>query len=263
MAARWVDSHCHLFLAETEPSVLLTRAAAAGVAWVMCPGTGLEESLAARSIALRHPARVRWSAGLHPHDASQWSAVAGRLTALAAEADAVGECGLDYYRNLSPREAQRDAFAAQLELAVSLGKPAIIHCRDAFADVYDAVERIGLGERAVLHCWTGGPKWTKRFDALGVTFSFAGPVAFPKGHTVREAAAVAPPERTMVETDTPYLTPPPHRDQGTANEPAFVPLVGRALASAWGVDPGTVAELSTATAERVFGAPSFIENPAG
>ncbi len=229
----------------------------------MCPGTGLEESLAARSIAIAHPDRVRWSAGLHPHDASQWPSVAGRLAALAVEADAVGECGLDYYRNLSPREAQRDAFAAQLELAASLDKPAIIHCRDAFADVYDAVERSELGERAVLHCWTGGPKWTKRFDALGVTFSFAGPVTFPKGHTVREAAAVvAPPGRTMVETDTPYLTPPPHRDEGTANEPAFVPLVGRALASVWSLDPATVAELSTATAARVFGQPEPTQGPA-
>lgn len=255
MNAAWVDSHCHLFMASEPVDALLARAVAAGVAWVMCPGTGLEESLAARAVALEHADRVRWSAGLHPHEASQWPEVGARIEALAAAADAVGECGLDYYRNLSPPDAQRQAFSAQLELASELGKPAIVHCRDAFADVYAALERAALGERAVLHCWTGGPKWTKRFAELGVTFSFAGPVTFPTGDTVRRAAAVAPPERTMIETDTPYLTPPPHRDAGQDNEPAFVPLVGQALAEVWSIDEVDVARLTTATAERIFGAP--------
>ncbi len=253
MTARWVDSHCHLFLSEERPERLLERAEAAGVEWVMCPGTGLEETLAARKIATTFPGRVRWSAGLHPHDATEWPDVAARLSALAADADAIGECGLDYYRNLSPRSDQQAAFTAQLDLARTLGKPAIIHCRDAFADVYAAVAAAELGERAVLHCWTGGPKWTKRFAELGVTFSFAGPVTFPGGDTVRLGAAVAPRERTMVETDTPYLTPPPHR--GAANEPSYVPLVGEAIAAVWGVEPRKVAALTTATAHRVFGGP--------
>jgi TatD DNase family protein len=242
-------------MADDPAAVLLERAAAAGVAWVMCPGTGLTESLDARAVATQHPDRVLWSAGLHPHDAAAWPEVGGRITALAADAHAVGECGLDYYRDLSPRPVQREVFAAQLELAADLGKPAIIHCRDAFADVYNAVERAALGPDAVLHCWTGGRKWTKRFTALGVTFSFAGPVTFPTGDTVRLAASVAPPERTMVETDTPFLTPPPHREEGKVNEPAFVPLVGHALADVWGVDAAEVARLTTATAERVFGRP--------
>ncbi len=255
MTAAWVDSHCHLFLSRTAPELLLARAEAAGVDWVMCPGTGLEESLAARNVAAAHPGRVRWSAGLHPHDATKWPAVGARIAALAADADAVGECGLDYYRNLSPPDAQRVAFREQLGLAAELGKPAIVHCRDAFADVYEALEEAQLGAAAVLHCWTGGPKWTKRFDGLGVTFSFAGPVAFPTGDTVRRAAAVAPPERSMVETDTPYLTPPPHRDAGGDNEPAFVPLVGAALAEVWSVTDDEVAAMTSATAERVFGRP--------
>ena len=221
----------------------------------MCPGTGLEESLVARAVAAEHPSRVRWSAGLHPHEASAWPEVEARIAALATEAHAIGECGLDYYRNLSPPDAQRIAFAAQLQLAATLDKPAIIHCRDAFADVYDAVAAAGLGANAVLHCWTGGPKWTKRFAELGVTFSFAGPVAFPTGDTVRRAAAVAPQERTMIETDTPFLTPPPHRDAGKDNEPAFVPLVGATLAEVWGIDVAEVARLTSATAGRVFGAP--------
>ena len=248
--ARWVDGHCHLFMTEQQPGVLLERAAAAGVSWVMTPGTDLERSLQARSLAAAFPGRVLWSAGLHPHDAARWPEQSSRLTALAQEADAIGECGLDYYRNLSPREAQREAFRAQLDLASATAKPVIIHCRDAFSDMYDLLEEAALGANAVLHCWTGGPRWTKRFRDLEVTFSFAGPVTYPTGETVRLGAAEAPPERTMVETDTPYLTPPPERH--LPNEPANVLRVGEALAAVWGMDLADVAALTTATATRVF-----------
>jgi TatD DNase family protein len=249
----WVDSHCHLYLAAEPASALLDRAVAAGVEWVMCPGVDLETSLAARRLAAENPARVRWSAGLHPHDAGAWDDSSGRLRSLAGAASAVGECGLDFYRNLSDPDAQRRAFTAQLALAAELAKPVIVHCRDAFAEVHAAVERAGLGEAVVLHCWTGGPKWTRRFAELGVTFSFAGPVTFETGDTVRRGAEAAPPERTMVETDTPYLTPPPRR--AAANEPANVVRVGEALAGVWGLDVDRVAALTTATATRLFGDP--------
>jgi TatD DNase family protein len=251
--SRWVDTHCHLFLSDEDDGVLVERAVSAGVAWLMCPGTDLESSLEARAIASRHPSLVRWTAGLHPHDASAWPEVAGRIGALAADAAAVGECGLDFYRDLAPRPDQVTAFRAQLRLAAELRKPVVVHCRDAFAEVYDELETAQLGERAVLHCWTGGPRWTKRFDDLGVTFSFAGPVAFETGDTVRRGAAVAPPDRTIVETDTPYLAPPPHR--GEPNEPARVVLVGEALAAVWGMQPEAVADLTSITAARVLGAP--------
>jgi len=169
----------------------------AGVDWVMTPGTDLARSLEARALASAFPGRVLWAAGLHPHDAINWSDQQSRLSALAADADAIGECGLDYYRNLSPVDAQRRAFSDQLDLASILDKPIIVHCRDAFADVFELVGQAGLGERTVLHCWTGGPKWTRRFRDLGVTFSFAGPVTYPTGDTVRRGAAEAPPERTL------------------------------------------------------------------
>jgi len=223
------------------------------VAWVLVPGIDLESSLAARAIAAAEPRRAVWSAGLHPHDASKWLVEGGRIETLAADSVAIGECGLDFYRNLSPREAQIDAFRAQLQLAADLAKPVIVHCRDAFADVHSELEAAALGENAVLHCWTGGPKWTKRFRDLGVTFSFAGPVTFDGGETVRLGAAEAPPERTMVETDTPYLTPPP--DRRGRNEPANVPLIGAALAQVWGLEIADVAAASSATAARVFGGP--------
>ena len=249
--ALWVDSHCHLFAAEDSPEEVLDRAVAAGVEWLMCPGIDLETSLRSRLIARSHPQQVVWAAGLHPHDATAWGDQGARLSALISEADADGECGLDYYRDLSPRSVQRQVFRAQLELASALSKPIIVHCRDAFSDVYENLASAQLGHRAILHSWTGGPKWTKRFDELGVTFSFAGMVTYPTADTLRRGVAVAPPERCMVETDTPYLPPQGHRNQ--PNEPAFVVETGAALAEIWGMDVADVASLTAATARRVFG----------
>lgn len=247
----WVDSHCHLFASDDAPDELLERAHAAGVQWLMCPGIDLETSLEAHRISAANRDRVLWAAGLHPHDATKWPDEGGRLSSLIARADAIGECGLDYYRDLSPRSQQRAVFREQLRLAGELGKPIIIHCRDAFSDVHEDVENAALGEQAILHSWTGGPRWTKRFAALGVTFSFAGMVTYPTGDTVRRAVAVAPPERCMIETDTPYLPPQLHRD--LPNEPAFVALVGAQLAEVWGVSVAEVARLTAATARRVYG----------
>jgi TatD DNase family protein len=247
----WVDTHGHLFLLDDDASKVLERAHGSGVSWLVCPGVDVETSMESERIAAAHPGVVRWSAGLHPHDASGWSVQADTIMELAARADAVGECGLDYYRNLSPKDAQREAFGEQLALAADLDKPIIIHCRDAFADVHDMLENAAIGENAVLHCWTGGPKWTKRFDALGVTFSFAGPITYAARDTLRLGVAQAPPERTMVETDSPYLTPEPLR--GSANEPANVHLTGAALAGVWGLTVQEVAHLTSTTARRVFG----------
>jgi len=246
----WVDTHGHLFLIDEPSAEVLGRAQAAGVAWLMCPGVDVATSQESEALSNEYPAVVRWSAGLHPHEASEWPDQSDAIADLAARADALGECGLDYYRNLSPVDHQRQAFGAQLALASDLEKPIIIHCRDAFSDVYDMLEDAALGENAVLHCWTGGPKWTKRFDSLGVTFSFAGPLTYATAETLRLGAAQAPPDRTMVETDAPYLTPEPLRGQN--NEPANVHLTGRTLAEVWGMSVEQVSKATTATAERVF-----------
>jgi TatD DNase family protein len=247
----WVDTHCHLHMARAEPAELMRRAGEAGVDWVVCPGTDLAGSRAAKNLSEQLGARVLWSAGLHPHDAARWDGEAEAIAELAASADAVGECGLDFYRNLSPRPAQLAAFRDQLALGAELGKPVIVHCRDAFVEVFDLIEETAPTNPVVLHCWTGGRKWTRRFRDLGVYFSFAGPIAFDTGETVRLAAGEAPPDRTMVETDTPYLSPPPFRTQD--NEPARVVLVGEALAAVWGMEPDAAGELTSATAARVFG----------
>ena len=227
---------------------------ASDVSWMVVPGVDLESSRAAIDLASEHPTRLKPTVGLHPHDAEHWPTQQAGLIDLIPDAAAVGETGLDYYRNLAPKEDQRASFADHIELAKAHGLPIVVHCRDAFSDVYEMLGEAGLGERAVLHCWTGGSRWTKRFADLDVTFSFAGPVAFETGETIRIGATHADPARCLVETDTPYLSPPPHRDE--QNEPARVALVGAALASVWDLDPTTVAELTTAHAARVFGAPT-------
>jgi TatD DNase family protein len=247
----WVDTHCHLQLDDRPAAALLERAA--NVAWLVVPGVDADSSTAARELARSHPRRLRWSAGLHPHDADRWTEQSRRIADLAGEADAVGETGLDYYRNLSPRDLQRESFAAHIDLAHRFGKPLIVHCRDAFADVHSMLADARLGSAAILHCWTGGPRWTRRFRDLGVTFSFAGPVAFETGETVRLGAAEVPPESALVETDTPYLAPPPHRSE--PNEPRWVALVGAALAAVWNKDPLEVAALTSARAAALFGDP--------
>lgn len=247
-AMTWVDTHCHLQLDERPPEALLARAGE--VEWMVVPGIDAVSSQEARDLAGKHPGRLEWTAGLHPHDAERWPEEAESIAGLAASAAAVGETGLDYYRGLAPVDAQRASFRAQLELASELDKPVIVHCRDAFADVHELIEATGTGHRVVLHCWTGGRRWTRRFLDLGVFFSFAGPLAFETGETIRLAAELVPPERAMVETDTPYLAPPPHR--GEPNEPAFVTFTGLALARVWSMDPGEAARRTAATARRVF-----------
>ena len=245
---RWVDTHCHLQLDGRPPGELLRRASS--VTWVVAPGVDLESSRAAVRLAAGHPGRVLAAAGLHPHVADRWPDEGEGIAELARGAAAVGETGLDFYRNLSSRSHQLESFRGQIELATELGKPLVVHCRDAFSDVHRLLEETGAGPASVMHCWTGGPRWTRRFLELGVLFSFAGPVAFPTGDTVRRGAALVPPNRAMVETDTPYLTPPPHR--GKPNEPAWVSLVGEALARVWSMDVHQVAATTSANARRMF-----------
>ncbi len=245
----WVDTHCHLQLDGRDPIALLERAPE--VDWVVAPGVDLDSSIASRALAESNPNRILATAGLHPHSAADWGAEEAAITELAATASAIGETGLDFYRNLASRDDQMVSFRAQIGLALDLGKPIIVHCRDAFADVFDIIEETEVGPQSVLHCWTGGTRWTRRFLELGVTFSFAGPVAFETGDTIRLGAELVPPERAMVETDTPYLAPPPHR--GEQNEPAWVKYNGLALADVWGMEVSEVADVTSRNAERVFG----------
>lgn len=244
----WVDTHCHLQLDGREPSVLLDRAWA--VDWMVAPGVDAESSRASLALAGEFPGRVLPTAGLHPHEAASWPEQREAIEEMAPGVAAIGETGLDFYRDLSPRDQQEASFRGHIELALSESKPIIVHCRDAFARIHDIIDETGVGGQTVLHSWTGGTRWTKRFLDLGVTFSFSGPLAFETGETIRFGAALVPPDRAVVETDTPYLAPPPHR--GEQNEPAWVVFVGRALADVWGTPVEEVAAVTSANAARIF-----------
>lgn len=245
----WVDSHCHLQLDGRPPAELLERAS--DVDWLVAPGVDAQSSRDAVALSEAHPGRVLAAAGVHPHEADTWDRQRQTIEELAPSVSAIGETGLDFYRDLSPRDLQKKAFRDQIEIAIGLSKPLIVHCRDAFADVHRMVEETGAGPQTILHCWTGGTRWTRRFLELDVMFSFAGPLAFETGETIRLGAALVPPERALVETDTPYLAPPPHR--GEPNEPSWVALVGAALAEVWGMTVNQIATVTGANAARMFG----------
>jgi TatD DNase family protein len=264
----WFDSHCHVqdeFLGEAGPTdlgPLLDRAAEAEVDRLVCIGTGVTTSTGAmavaRGVAELGCGRVQaWaSVGLHPHEASEGiegveevlrREVASGDTALVA----VGECGLDYYYEHSPRPAQREAFAAQIALAHHHGLALVIHARDAWDDLFDVLDSEGVPERTVLHCFTGGPDEAERCLRAGMYVSFSGIVTFKNASDVRAAVARVPLERLLVETDSPFLAPVPHR--GRANEPAYVPLVGAAVAEVKGLAVEEIRASTAAAASAAFG----------
>jgi TatD DNase family protein len=250
-ARRWVDSHCHVH-GEEDADALIARARDAGVGRLVCVGTDLPTSRQALDTAARH-ADVRASVGLHPHDASKLAVEWEMLEELAAT-DAcvgVGEAGFDLYYEHSPRAEQEVAFRAQIRLAGDLGKALVIHSREAWDDTFRVLSEEGVPERTVFHCFTGGPDEARRALELDCYLSFSGIVTFKNAESLRDAARLVPDDRLLVETDAPYLTPEPHR--GRRNEPAYVPIVGAALAAARGVDPEVVAEQTRANATTVFG----------
>jgi TatD DNase family protein len=169
--------------------------------------------------------------GLHPHDAVQ--GVPSILALLDAPGVvAVGECGLDYYYDHSPRDVQRQAFAEQVALAVARDLPLVVHTREAWDDTFDVFAAEGVPATTVFHCFTGGPAEARRCLDLGAYLSFSGIVSFKTADDLRAAAALCPADRLLVETDSPYLAPVPHR--GRPNQPAYVPFVGAAVAAARG-----------------------------
>jgi TatD DNase family protein len=250
MPARWVDSHCHLQLAGGDEHVV--RARAANVEWMVCVGTDLETSQAAMTLADRHP-DVFAAAGLHPHDASKLAAEWPMLEPLAVsdQCIAIGECGFDLYYEHSPRDEQETAFRLQIRLAHRIGKPLVIHSRDAWDDTFRVLDDEGVPAPTIFHCFTGGPAEAEAGVARGCYLSFSGIVSFKNAEALREAARLTPLDRMLVETDSPYLAPEPYR--GRENEPAFVVAVGEALARAREMSPAEVAAVTRANALSVFG----------
>ncbi len=251
----WIDSHCHLdALGEDVPDVL-ARAAEVGVEAMVTVGCDLESSRSSVVLASRHPP-VWATVGIHPHEADGYGEEAlAKLCALAGrdKVVAIGEIGLDYYRDLSPRGAQRSAFRSQLEAAERLGLPVVIHVRDAHDDLFTILDEVGPSQGQVFHCFSGGPEEVRRALELGGCISFAGNLSFRKAQSLREAASLVPLDRLLIETDSPYLAPVPHR--GKRNEPAHVRFVGSALAEACGRSVDEISRATAANARRVFRLP--------
>ncbi len=248
----WIDHHCHLPAAPpTEgPALeeLVDEARAAGVSRLVNVGTSLAASRDAVDVAARSP-HVWATVGVHPHDASDGLDGIEELLA-APRVVAVGECGLDYHYLHSPAEAQREVFAAQIQLAHHHDLPLVIHTREAWDETFDILAAERPPERLVFHCFTGGPTEARRCLDVGGSLSFSGIVSFPSAGELREAARLCPADRMLVETDSPYLAPVPHR--GRANRPALVAVVGAALAEARGEGVDEVAASTTANAERFY-----------
>jgi TatD DNase family protein len=232
----------------------IDEAAAAGVGRIITVGTDAEQSAAAIEVARSRP-NVWATVGLHPHEASHGlEGVEHLLATRGPDVVAVGECGLDYHYDHSPRDVQRSVFAAQVRLAAELRLALVIHTREAWDDTFGILARWPGPERLVFHCFTGGPDEARRALDLGGYLSFSGIATFKGADDVRAAAALCPPDRLLVETDAPYLAPAPHR--GRPNRPAYLPLVGAALAAVRGIDVGTVESTTSRNAATVFCLPT-------
>ena len=249
-----VDTHAHLdgdaFASDLD--AVLTRAVEAGVMHIVSAGQDEGTSRKALLLAARHP-NVAPAVGVHPHEA-KGAGDLGWLDSLAQVRGvvAVGEIGLDYHYDFSPREIQRDVFARQLDLAARVDLPAIIHCREAEDDVAAVLrEHFDRSRRAVIHCWTGGydaaMSFIREFD---IYLGLGGAVTFKNALELHDAAARLPLDRIVLETDCPYMTPAPYR--GKRNEPAYTALTCRRVAELRGVTEDDVAAATTANAQRLF-----------
>ncbi len=252
------DSHCHL---ENEgfqndlPEVM-QRMAQAGVRRCVLGGSDLETSRRIVALAKEHEG-VYGAVGVHPHEAKTWTdeteaELEGMLT--QPRVVAVGEIGLDYFYDLSPRDQQREVLIKQLALARRMNVPAVFHVRDAHGDMLEVLrERRGELPAGVMHCYSGSVESAKEYLDLGFYLSFAGPVTFKNAHKLQEAARFCPADRLLVETDSPYLTPVPLR--GKRNEPAFVQYVAEVVAQLRGVSTEKLADTAARNACRLFGIP--------
>jgi len=252
---RLVDSHCHLddeqFDADREQ--VIARALEVGVERMVAIGTGngppdLEAGL---RLARRYSC-IYATVGVHPHDAAKATLETFAQLAQLADEDkvlAVGEIGLDYHYDFSPRDVQQSVFVEQLQLAGRAGKPVVIHTREAWEDTLSLLRANWTGG-GIMHCFTGGPDEARQTLDLGFHLSFGGVITFPKADALRDAARFAPLDRIVVETDAPYLAPVPKR--GKRNEPAFIVETVRRLAEVRGQRPEEIAAATSTNFERLM-----------
>jgi TatD DNase family protein len=250
-----VDSHAHIdtprFHADREE--IISAAFEAGITRIVDPGCDLDSSRLALGLAKAHPGTIFAGVGTHPHDATTYSDEVGdnyREMSRELEVVAIGEFGLDYFRMLSPRDVQRAVFCAHLQLARDCDLPCIIHVRDSHNDVIELLHAHGQGLRGVFHCFSGNVAQAEECLAFsGFMLSFAGPLT-RQGNALPEVARMAPLDRILIETDSPYLVPLPQKAK--RNEPLFVKLVAEKLAEIRGMGYEEIAQITTANAVRLF-----------
>ena len=259
-----VDTHAHLDDArfDKDRDAAIARAAEAGVGFIINPGADMASSRKAVEIADSHEC-VYAAVGVHPHDAKTFDAAAlDELRRLAAHPKvvAIGEIGLDYYRDLSPRDVQREAFRRQLDLAAECDLPVILHSREAHADVEAIlIERAkSVALRGVLHCFSGDAAWAARAVKMGLLLGFDGPLTFESASALRAVAAAIPVERALIETDSPYLAPLPKK-KSDRTEPADAVLIARKFAEIRKLSYADVCRVTGLSAAKLFGIPSADE----
>jgi TatD DNase family protein len=259
-----VDTHCHLDFNsfDSDRPQVIQRAREAGVNRILNPGINLESSRKAIELAESQP-EVYTAVGVHPNDALGWqedTLASLRLLAGNAKVVAIGEIGLDYYRDRAPRDLQRQIFREQLSLAAELGLPVIIHNRDATGDLLEiladwyssllASDSLLAGRPGVLHSYSEGVEPARDAMAMNFFIGFTGPVTFRKAPELQRVAEAIPVERVLVETDAPFLAPHPYR--GKRNEPAFVRLVAAKIAELHNISYDSIVSHTTANASRLF-----------
>ena len=230
------------------PAESLQRAREAGVERFVVIGTDAPTCEQAIAIASEHP-DVWATVGLHPHDATQGpDSILPYVT--QPRVVAIGECGLDYYYEHSPRDVQMRVFAEQIALAKQHDLTLVIHTRDAWEDTYAVLDAEGMPQNTIIHCFSGGPNEAQECLNRGAYLSFSGIVTFKTANELREAAMLCPLDKILIETDSPFLAPIPHR--GRPNEPAHVGLVGTAIADLRGLDVAEFASITSANALAAF-----------
>ena len=241
---------------------VLQRALGAGVARIVVTGSSDESNVQASALAELHPGILYSTAGVHPHHASDYDETSDALIRDLVKKDvvvAVGECGLDYFRNFSPREAQLDAFRRQLDIAKDCGLPVFLHQRDAHDDFVEVLESaLPDLSRAVAHCFTGEGESLHEYVAMGLYVGITGWICDERrGQHLHDIVSVIPDDRLLIETDAPYLLPRTiqPRPKTRRNEPAYLPYVLRTVAEARGQSADHVAKITTENATRFFGLP--------
>jgi TatD DNase family protein len=254
----FIDSHAHLAdpAFDEDRDAVIARARTTGARAIVCIGESIAAARRASGIAAAHPGFVFATAGVHPHDAADFDPI-GDVSAVRElvqhGAVAIGECGLDYHYDHSPRDLQRRAFAAQLALAREVDRPIVVHTREAESDTSAMVAEAGAaGIRGVLHCYTGSHALAETALAAGWYVSFSGIVTFKKWDD-DALIRLVPDDRVLVESDSPYLAPIPNR--GKRNEPAWVSFTVARVAAARGIDATTCGALTLANTAHFFGLP--------